>query len=133
MITGYGYQLFTNADAAVQALKAGQVDCVDFLPPASARPIKSDANLQVEGFGGGIPYFLAVNYSKNNTKHPELNKVEVRQALDLAMDRDAIIVLGVHRLRRAWRVALAQPVRAEVHVGAGAGDGPRRGQGQPAA
>ena len=91
LITGYGYQLFTNADAAVQALKTGQVDCVDFLPPSSAAPIESDANLQIEGFGGGIPYFLAVNYSENNTKHPELNKLEVRQALDLAADRTAII------------------------------------------
>jgi len=91
LIKGYGYQLFTNADAAVQALKAGQVDCVDFLPPSSATPIKSDANLQVDGFGGGIPYFLAVNYSVNNTKHPELNEVEVRQALDLAVDRAAVI------------------------------------------
>ena len=91
LITGYGYQLFTNADAAVQALKAGQVDCVDFLPPSSATPVRSDTNLQVDGFGGGIPYFLAVNYSENNTKHPELNEVEVRQALDLAVDRTAII------------------------------------------
>jgi peptide/nickel transport system substrate-binding protein len=91
MITGYGYQLFTNGDAAVQALKTDQVDCVDFLSPASAPTITSDANLQIEGFGGGIPLFLAVNYSKNNTKHPELNKVEVRQAVDLAIDRDAII------------------------------------------
>jgi peptide/nickel transport system substrate-binding protein len=90
LITGYGYQLFTNADAAIQALKNDQVDCVNFLPPASAAAVKADANLQVEGIGS-IPLLMPVNYSKNNTKHPELNNPQVRQALDLAVDRTAII------------------------------------------
>jgi len=91
LITGYGYQLFTNADAAIQALKAGQIDCVDSLPPTSADPIKSDANLQVQGFGGSIPQTLIVNDSTNNTKHPELRNLQVREALNLAVDRTAMI------------------------------------------
>ena len=91
MITGYGYQLFTNADAAIQALKAGQIDCVSQLPPTSADPIKSDANLQIEGFGGSIPQTLIVNDSTNNTKHPELRDLQVREALNLAVDRTAMI------------------------------------------
>jgi peptide/nickel transport system substrate-binding protein len=91
LITGYGFQWFTNTDAAIQALKAGQIDCVFNLPPSAAAPIKSDAGLQIQGFGGGIPYFLAVNDSKNNTKHSELNNVQVREALSLAIDRDTII------------------------------------------
>jgi peptide/nickel transport system substrate-binding protein len=91
MITGYGYQLFTNADAAIQALKAGQIDCVDQLPPTSADPIKSDANLQIQGFGGSIPQTLIVNDSTNNTKHPELRNLQVREALNLGVDRTAMI------------------------------------------
>jgi peptide/nickel transport system substrate-binding protein len=91
LITGYGYQLFTNADAAIQALKAGQIDCVDWLPPAAAAEIKSDAKLQIQGFGGGIPETLIVNDSTNNAKHPELRNVQVREALSLAVDRTAII------------------------------------------
>ncbi len=91
LITGYGYQVFTNADAAVQALKNGQVDAVNYMPPSSAGAVKSDANLQVQGFGGGIPYLLAVNDSKNNTRHPELRDLQVRQALDLAIDRATIM------------------------------------------
>ena len=91
LITGYGYQLFTNADAAIQALKAGQVDCVDALPPTAAGPIKSDAKLQIQGFGGGIPNTLIVNDSSNNTKHPELGNLQVREALNLAVDRTAMI------------------------------------------
>jgi len=91
LITGYGYQLFTNADAAIQALKAGQVDCVDALPPTAAGPIQSDAKLQIEGFGGGIPNTLIVNDSTNNTKHPELRNLQVREALNFAVDRTAMI------------------------------------------
>ena len=91
MITGYGFQLFTNADAAIQALKAGQIDCVYQLPPASSDALKSDANLQVEGFGGSIPETLIVNDSADYKKHPELRNVQVRQAIDLAIDRTAMI------------------------------------------
>ena len=47
LITGYGYQLFTNADAAVQALKSGQVDCcrLTSLPRPRLRS-RVDAKLQ---------------------------------------------------------------------------------------
>jgi len=91
MITGYGYQVFTNADAAIQALKAGQVDCVNNLPPTSADPIKADTSLQIQGFGGSIPQTLVVNDSANNLKHPELRNLKVREALNLAVDRTAMI------------------------------------------
>lgn len=91
MITGYGFQLFTNADAAIQALKADEIDCVYQLPPTSSDTLKGDANLQIQGFGGSIPQTLIVNDSANNKKHPELQKLEVRQAIDLAMDRGAMI------------------------------------------
>jgi peptide/nickel transport system substrate-binding protein len=91
MITGYGFQLFTNADAAIQALKAGEIDCVYQLPPTSSDTLKSDTTLQTQGFGGSMPQTLIVNDSANNKKHPELGKLEVRQAIDLAMDRTAMI------------------------------------------
>ena len=91
MIKGYGFQLFTNADAAIQALKAGQIDCVYQLPPTSSDTLKADANLQTQGFGGSMPQTLIVNDSTNNTKHPELRKLEVRQAIDFALDRTAMI------------------------------------------
>lgn len=91
LITGYGYQVFTNADAAIEALKTGQIDCVDWLPPSAAAEIKSDPKLKIQGFGGGIPETLIVNDSTNNAKHPELRNVQVREALSLAVDRTAII------------------------------------------
>jgi peptide/nickel transport system substrate-binding protein len=91
MITGYGFQLFTNADAAIQALKAGEIDCVYQLPPTSSDTLKTDANLQIQGFGGSMPETLIVNDSANNKKHPELRKLEVREAIDLALDRTAMI------------------------------------------
>ena len=91
LIKGYGFQLFTNADAAIQALKTDQVDCVYQLPPTSADTVKSDANLEVQGFGGSMPQTLIVNDSANNTKHPELRDLKVREAINLAMDRTAMI------------------------------------------
>jgi peptide/nickel transport system substrate-binding protein len=91
MIKGYGFQLFTNADAAIQALKAGQIDCVYQLPPTSADTLKGDAALQVQGFGGSMPQTLIVNDSANNKRHPELRNLQVREAINLAVDRTAMI------------------------------------------
>jgi peptide/nickel transport system substrate-binding protein len=90
LITGFGMQAFTNADAAVQALKAGDIDTVASLPAASADVLKGDTAIQVQGFGYG-PQQLAVCYSKANTRHPELLNPDVRQAISLALDRPAMI------------------------------------------
>ena len=112
MITGYGFQLFTNADAAIQALKAGEIDCVYQLPPTSSDTLKGDANLQIEGFGGSVPQTLIVNDSANNKKHPEL-----RELGGAAGDRPGHRPHGddrhrLQRLRRARRLAAAPALRA---------------------
>jgi peptide/nickel transport system substrate-binding protein len=90
LITGYGFQLFSNADAAVQALKADEIDCAYFLPASSTAAFDGQAQFKVQGFGE-LPWFVAVNDSENYTKHPELREPAVREALSLATDRSAII------------------------------------------
>ena len=90
LITGFGVQVFTNADAGIQALKTGQADCLSGLSAASAAVVKSAATSEVQGFGYG-PQQLAVNYYKGNTRHPELLEVKTREAISLAIDRSAIV------------------------------------------
>jgi peptide/nickel transport system substrate-binding protein len=90
LITGFGYQTFTNPDAAVQALKAGQIDAVYPLPPTVAPTLASDATLKVQGFGT-MPLQVALNNSPDYKKHPELRDPQVREAFDLAIDRAQIV------------------------------------------
>ena len=90
LVTGYGFQLFTNADAVVQALKTDQIDAAYFLPASSAAAFADGSGFQVEGFGQ-LPWFLAPNCSKNFTSHPEMHEPAVRQALSLAIDRTPLI------------------------------------------
>ena len=90
LIKGFGFQLFANPDAAVQALKAGQVDIILHVPAAVTPSLKGDAKLQVQGFAE-TPLMFAVNNSPDFTKHPELRDVKVRQAIDIAIDRQQIV------------------------------------------
>jgi peptide/nickel transport system substrate-binding protein len=90
LIKGYGIQLFTNPDAAAQALKAGEVDAVYPLTAALASSLKSDPKLQVEGLST-MPLTFAVNDYPKYEKHPELRDVNVREAFDLAIDRQQIV------------------------------------------
>ena len=90
LIKGFGFQLFTNPDAAVQALKAGQVDITYSVPAAVTASLKGDAKLQVQGFTK-TPMMFAVNNSPDFAKHPELRDVKVRQAIDIAIDRQQIV------------------------------------------
>lgn len=90
LVTGYGFQLFTNADAAVQALKADQIDAAYFLPASSTAAFEDGGGFTVQGFGQ-LPWFLAPNCSKNFTSHPEMQDPKVRQAFSLAVNRQPLI------------------------------------------
>jgi peptide/nickel transport system substrate-binding protein len=90
LVTGYGFQMFTNADATVQAIKTDQIDAAYFLPASSAAAFEGSAGFKVQGFGQ-MPWFLAPNCSKNFTSHPEMQDPKVRQALSLAVNRQPLI------------------------------------------
>lgn len=89
LVKGFGYQTFANPDAAVQALKSGQLDAVYPLPPAVTDTLKQEATLEVQGFGD-MPLQIAVNDSPDYTKHPELLDPKVREAISIAIDRQQI-------------------------------------------
>jgi peptide/nickel transport system substrate-binding protein len=90
LIPGYGLQLFTNPDAAAQALKAGDVDVIFPIPSSLAESLKADPDLQVEATSK-MPLMFGLNNSPNYTIHTELTDVAVREAIDIAIDRDQII------------------------------------------
>jgi peptide/nickel transport system substrate-binding protein len=94
---------FKNSDAAVQALRKGEVDVVQKLTPAQFDALRGEPDIkQVKGQGRRF-YELVLNPGATNSEnapigsgHPALADVRVRQAIDRAIDRKALVdrVLG---------------------------------------
>ena len=90
LIPGYGLQLFTSPDAAAQALKAGDVDVSFPIPSSLAESLRADPNLEVQGTSK-LPLVFGLNNSPNYTIHPELTDMRLREAIDIAIDREQIV------------------------------------------
>jgi peptide/nickel transport system substrate-binding protein len=94
---------FKNTDAAVQALRKGEVDVVQKLTPAQFDALANQQDIkQVKGQGRRF-YEIVLNPGATNsqnapigTGHPALTDIRVRQAIDRAIDRKALVdrVLG---------------------------------------
>ncbi|WP_263142219.1 ABC transporter substrate-binding protein [Pseudomonas sp. RIT-PI-AD] len=77
-----------NADASVrmQKLKAGECQVTLFPRPADLESLKKDANLNMPSQAG-----FNLGYIAYNVTHKPFDKLEVRQALDMAVNKQAII------------------------------------------
>lgn len=94
---------FENSDAAVQALRKGEVDVVKNLTPTQFDALADAGDIQrVEGQGRRF-YELVLNPGATNsagdpigTGHPALRDVRVRRAIDRAINREELVrrVLG---------------------------------------
>ncbi|KAA5831997.1 ABC transporter substrate-binding protein [Saccharopolyspora hirsuta] len=89
---------FKNSDAAVQALRKGDVDVVQKLTPAQFDALAGESDIQ-QVKGQGRRFFeMILNPGAANsenepigTGHPALKDVRVRQAIDHAIDRQALV------------------------------------------
>ncbi len=90
LIDTWGWQVFSNADAGIQALKAGDIDCLSGIPATSVDALEGAPGIQVEGFGQG-KLLIGLLYNKGVSAHPELGDPKVREALNAAINRQAIV------------------------------------------
>jgi peptide/nickel transport system substrate-binding protein len=84
--------IFILRDFATRAaaLRAGRIDVVDLLPWGQAQPLIKDGTLTWEKYQG-----IFSVHARLNTTRPPLNNEKVRQAMSLALNRQAIaIALG---------------------------------------
>ncbi|NYT38058.1 ABC transporter substrate-binding protein [Allopusillimonas soli] len=92
------YRPITNSAARVAALLAGDVDVIEDPPTDDLARLKSDANLHIQETPSVRVIYLALNQgdeppkgmSGTDGKNPLQDK-RVREALSLAIDRDAIV------------------------------------------
>ncbi len=91
IIDGFGFQFFANQDAMVTALTSGQIDMMGEQTPPTAIDALTAAGMQViSGPSAGYKTFI-VNPSQNKKTNRELLEPQVREALELAINRAEIV------------------------------------------
>ena len=80
------YAITPDATARVSKLKAGECQGAAYPRPTDIPELQGDANLDVLSQPG-----LNIGYLAYNVEKPPFDKKEVRQAIDMAIDKDAII------------------------------------------
>lgn len=71
-----------DANSAIAALKNGEVDLVEQVPPDYITPLRTDKNVKI-GAGGSYQGFLVLNHM-----YPPFNNPKARQALAMAVNQE---------------------------------------------
>ncbi len=70
----------------VAALLSGEVDVMPALPPSSLRQLEGNPDLDIQTIASNRIVYLA-----SNVRHPLLSDLKLRQAIDMAINREAIV------------------------------------------
>ncbi len=89
-IDGFGLQYFTSEDAMVTALKTGQVDAIEQIPPTSVSGLEAAGMNVYKGPALSLRDFI-INSNPDKKKNRELLNPRVREALEHATNRAAIV------------------------------------------
>ena len=90
-VDAIGLTVYQNADAMLAALKGGQLDSADTVPPTLAKQWSTDPNFTLQVGESSFIYDIPINSNQKKTNNRELLDPLVKNALDLAVDRTQII------------------------------------------
>ncbi|MDH3462564.1 MAG: ABC transporter substrate-binding protein [Acidimicrobiia bacterium] len=86
------FQLFENPDAMVAALQQGELDAIQGFPASSADALEADPDIVVvAGQQGGFDEIAINGGAAEGQPHPALLDVEVRRAISIGIDKEAVI------------------------------------------
>lgn len=86
------WQIYSNESAEINALLAGEIDATYIgVSPQYVKTLTAASNITVEERQGGIQLDMYFNMSAKGTENPALNDPLVRQAIDYAIDKQAIV------------------------------------------
>ena len=89
-LDGFGLQFFDSPDAMVTALKGGQLDAIEDLPPTAVAAVKA-AGLHVS-IGPALEFRdFIFNSNPRKPQHRELLNPKVRMAFEYAINRQQIV------------------------------------------
>jgi peptide/nickel transport system substrate-binding protein len=118
---------FTNSDAAVQALRKGEVDLVNKLTPAQFGALRNEHNVALNKANGHRYYDLLLNPGAAARSgeaigdgHPALRDVRVRQAIAQAVDGNVLVDKVLQGYGQPG-AGLIPPVFADFHWAPAAG------------
>src|SRR5207244_4046312 len=80
------YVPIIEAQARLAAIKTGEIDLTVDVPPDSLDSLRKDPNITVAEANSSAVWYVALN-----TRHPILKDKRVRQAMNLAINKDAIV------------------------------------------
>jgi peptide/nickel transport system substrate-binding protein len=86
------YRVFNNQDAAVEALKAGEIDAIDALEPNLFQSLEGIETITQNA--ADVIYFEEIAFNAGALQgdgHPALEDVRVRQAIAHAIDKQTLI------------------------------------------
>jgi dipeptide transport system substrate-binding protein len=86
MVDNLIFAITTDASVRFQKLKAGECHIMSQPKPQDIAAMKADPALKVDSAPG-----FNIGYLAYNTTRPQVSKLEVRQALDMAINRKAIV------------------------------------------
>lgn len=84
----YEFSILSDANSRVAALRSGTVDLISQVPPQNLGQLESASNLEVKTVVSGENVFIKFNMSDDSKPWAD---ARVREALDLAIDKQAII------------------------------------------
>ena len=90
-LDGFGFQFFTSNDAMLSALRSNELDVAYEVPPTAVSQLESDKSLTVNNVPGLDIDVLGFNSSASQEEHQELKNPRVRQAIDLAINKESLI------------------------------------------
>jgi peptide/nickel transport system substrate-binding protein len=88
------YRQYAGDDALIQALLAGEIDLIDVLPPSGTAALQGVDGITVVSASGFQFSDIVLNSSPDGTAPASLKDPAIRQAIDHAIDRDQIAIVG---------------------------------------
>jgi peptide/nickel transport system substrate-binding protein len=85
------FRQYTNEDSLVQALQVGEVDYVYGVPFTGVPALQNDTNIKIDSALANKWSELTVNMAPDGTEPESLRDPVIREAIDLAVDREQII------------------------------------------
>jgi peptide/nickel transport system substrate-binding protein len=87
----FGLKVYTSTDALVAAVKSGEVDVATRLEPSTIPALKASPNLAVTLGPAFREDYLLLNTDPKRKEHHSLLDPKVREAIDLAIDRQNVV------------------------------------------
>lgn len=87
---------YTNQDAMLEHLKAGELDLVEEVPSAAVAAVQRDRDLDVVTAGSATQADLFFNSNPRKPAHRELLNPRVKEALAMCVDRRQIVDVVFH-------------------------------------